>query len=578
MRASKLSNDGVVTLIKGFIFRGYRSFSSYQAATLFPLRKINLIAGQNNTGKSNVLRVIADTYGADVPPLSRWDRPLGDEEHVFKRIELHSTEEILSWERVQEQGNSQIDRIRTFLRSAGVASSLDPDSIELGIDHHRDIDHQALKATALAAGDSQLTHELSRSLTNTGGGGVGSDGARVLGWLFQSRPESPRAYTVDGVRTISDDSAETPDLNGLSIKRRLLELQNPSTIRLKDKEMFAQVQAFVRAVMDDPSITIDIPHDLSTIHVTQGGHTLPIQNFGTGLHEVVIIAAAATVTQNSILCIEEPEVHLHPLLQRKLLRYLESSTSNQYFIATHSAHMLDSEIGSIFHVTREGGASNIRFAGAAKDKAAVCADLGYRPSDLVQTNAVLWVEGPSDRIYLKHWIDQLAPNEFVEGTHYSIMFYGGSLLSALSPLDAAEVDEFISLRNLNRYMMVLIDSDKKSGGATLNKSKQRVITGIDEDPSTGMAWVTAGYTIENYVPEQVLNLAIGAAHPSQRGRTLRAQERWSNPLSMERLGFQASKVAIAKEATQHWSNEWPLSLKKKVQQVIKLIRAANGHM
>jgi hypothetical protein len=112
------------------------------------------------------------------------------------------------------------------------------------------------------------------------------------------------------------------------------------------------------------------------------------------------------------------------------------------------------------------------------------------------------------------------------------MFYGGALLSALSPLDAEEVDEFISLRNLNRYMMVLIDSDKKTSRTRLNDSKQRVISGISNDPSTGMAWVTAGYTIENYVPEQVPTSAIRAAHPSTSARALPNQDRWSNPLAV----------------------------------------------
>lgn len=491
-----------MTSLKGFIFRGYRSFPSNRPTTLFPLRKINLVAGQNNTGKSNVLRVIADTYGTEAGSPSPWDRPLGEAEHAFARAEMHRVDDVLAWAKTRPLPSAQIDQIDAFLRLPGIASDSCADFIEIGVTGQNGLDQEALRRAAQRSGNHQLARALSMSLTSTGGGGAGDDAYRVLSWLLQLRPHSPSAFTVSGTRTISDDSSQAPDLNGLSIKRRLLELQNPSTDRLKDKELFARVQEFVRAVMDDSTITIDIPHDLSTIHVTQGGHTLPIENVGTGVHEVVIIAAAATVTQNSILCIEEPEVHLHPVLQRKLLRYLESSTSNQYFIATHSAHMLDSQIGSIFHVTRADGISSVRYAGAARDKSAVCADLGYRPSDLVQTNAVLWVEGP----------------------------------------------------------------------------KQRVIADLGKDPSTGMAWVTAGYTVENYVPEQVLTNAIRAAHPSIKKRGLTNQDRWTNPLTTDRLGIkQPSKVSISKIATMNWSHEWPFDLKKRVQEVISLIEAANSH-
>lgn len=32
-------------------------------------------------------------------------------------------------------------------------------------------------------------------------------------------------------------------------------------------------------------------------------------------------------------------------------------------------------------------------------------DLDIRASDLLQSNGIVWVEGPSDRVYVKRWIE-----------------------------------------------------------------------------------------------------------------------------------------------------------------------------
>src|SRR4051812_11945746 len=62
--------------IAGFAFTGYRSFWG-GLQYLGPLAKVNLIAGQNNSGKSNVLRFAQEFLKAQNPPQAL-DVPRGE--------------------------------------------------------------------------------------------------------------------------------------------------------------------------------------------------------------------------------------------------------------------------------------------------------------------------------------------------------------------------------------------------------------------------------------------------------------------------------------------------------------------
>ena len=322
------------------------------------------------------------------------------------------------------------------------------------------------------------------------------------------------------------------DFSGNEIIHRLGYLQGPDVHELHLEKKFEQINEFLRVVTNNKKASLKIPQSEDTIQVTINNKTLPIDSLGTGIHEVIILAAAATVLENQVICMEEPELHLHPLLQKKLIRYLQEHTNNQYFITTHSAHLLDTPNVAIFHVSNENGQSIVESVTSNTNKFSICSDLGYKPSDLLQSNCIIWVEGPSDRIYLNYWIKLFDEIESLqEGIDYTIMFYGGSLISHLSASDIEiddqieneEITNFISLLKINRNMVIICDSDKENNGDSLKPSPKRLQDEFQSEKFPGV-WITHGREVENYLNPNIVEDAIKKVHSRSNFKSLAGKE------------------------------------------------------
>ncbi|KJZ21756.1 hypothetical protein TW79_21240 [Tritonibacter mobilis] len=229
---------------------------------------------------------------------------------------------------------------------------------------------------------------------------------------------------------------------------------------------------------------------------------------------------------NLIFCLEEPENNLHPALLRRLIDFLARQREERGFslvITTHSPICIDlatkRDDATILHVRREKGrtvcGNVLDYAG----QTSILEDLDVRGSDILQANGIIWVEGPSDRIYIKKWIEVMSEEGLREGVHYTFMFYGGKVLNHFDALPPEELPKKIAMLAVNRNIAIVMDSDRrpkawrtKTGKPRrpqmrLNDTKKEIIRQVEQ--LGGYAWITAGKEIENYIPDDIWRQVAG---------------------------------------------------------------------
>lgn len=62
---------------------------------------------------------------------------------------------------------------------------------------------------------------------------------------------------------------------------------------------------------------------------------------GFGIGQILPILVEGVIRENSVICVEQPEIHLHPKLQAELAEFFaETCTKNQWIIETHSEALM----------------------------------------------------------------------------------------------------------------------------------------------------------------------------------------------------------------------------------------------
>lgn len=246
---------------------------------------------------------------------------------------------------------------------------------------------------------------------------------------------------------------------------------------------------------------------------------IPLSKMGSGVKTVFLVLILLYIKPviddkpitEHVFALEELENNLHPSLQRRLYYYIyEFSNKNKciFFLTTHSNIVIDLynsiDTSQIFHINKIEGKTKINAIINQSEFKQILDDLEVKASDILQSNGIIWVEGPSDRTYINKWIS-LIDDSLIEGYHYSIMFYGGRLLSNLSFDYDTITDELIPLLKLNRNSFVVMDRDGRTISAKLNNTKTRIQAELGDNS----VWITKGREIENYLNNECVIKWLG---------------------------------------------------------------------
>lgn len=555
-------------MYKGIRFKGYKAFAADTYTELDNLPRVSVIIGKNNSGKSSVIDVMgmmydrmyamreeitscAEEIAAEIPiTRDMCDRLLSGytsiQGYTSGTLWIKSKGRSIGYRVEPEDSGGHIvewnDRLPLW-------NSSDANRVESDISRERDtyvFRHVAAERNIVPEEEEKIGGTL-EDLSSTGRG----------------------ASNI--IRAFLNDSSYDETIIEDTLLKAVNEIMSPEAVfegirvqQVQDGYGNVRWEVFLKE---------------------EGMSRCPLSRMGSGLKTIILELLNLLVipeldeykNKKMVYGFEELENNLHPAMQRKLFEYIYEFAEMhdvQVFITTHSHVAInafyDKDDAGIFHVYKQDGRAFVKRIESYLDKPRILDDLDVKASDLLQSNGIIWVEGPSDRVYIKHWLDLYFPDRFVEGVHYQFLYYGGRLLSQYS---AEEVTELISVIKTNRNAVIVMDSDKRNRNARLNDTKKRIIAEFD---ALGMmSWVTKGKEIENYIPKTAIEEALEVSLKAQCGQ----YELFPGYIEKYYRGFTGKKVRFARCVVDHMTEEnmaGMMDVKKRVTELGERIVEWNG--
>ena len=261
-----------------------------------------------------------------------------------------------------------------------------------------------------------------------------------------------------------------------------------------DREVYERIHDEFRRVTSGFDFVIQ-PDRQNNLHLSfgrDGAVPREAEACGRGLQDILVMLYFSIHPKNTLILIEEPESHVHPDMQRRLLAFMREQESKQFFVTTHSNVFLDAAfVDRVFFTTY----SDKVTIDDATGRARILSDLGYSITDNLVSDLVILVEGPTDAPIVEEFLVKLG---LWERFAVKIWPMGGDIMDQL---DLSVLGE--------RYRMIaLLDQDPGS-----SRVRQKFIANCERN---GIRVVRLERrAIENYFTIEALRTVFKGQIPAE---------------------------------------------------------------
>ncbi|MDD2801859.1 MAG: AAA family ATPase [Methylobacter sp.] len=293
-----------------------RNFKSLKDVTLSDCRRINLLIGKPNVGKSNILEAI----GLFSLPYIKYNKS----KKITQFVRLENIAELFFDGNIEEKINIKADdgsfcSVEYLPESGFVGFEINLENQDVAYELYGNLPTVDLKTSE--------SHTL-----------IADNKLSLVGSYKKHDYPSPKVKYYKFPHTLISKAQDLVKTVGLIPPSGVNFFDIIQKGKLKDELSGLFTGYGLQLLLDKTNQTVRI---MKALKDNKTMVSLPYSSIADTLQRVIFFKTAITSNKNSILLFEEPEAHCFPPYITHIAREIIDSESNQFFIATHSPYILD---------------------------------------------------------------------------------------------------------------------------------------------------------------------------------------------------------------------------------------------